>query len=307
VIIDARGEVGRTFAVPKTWDIYLLADSLGGQAGFDENGRLYYRGAPPFRLPQRAGTRAETTYVVIDSAPIVRADFEARRVDTVARVRIPEQKHRLIRIGDGASLYPIVNPLPESDDWAFFPDGSIAIVRGHDYHIDWVLPDGAKRSTSKMPFDWLRVTDVEKHRIVDSVQRLIDSAFAARVARSVQAAGGRETPASVRSRLPQPEVLAPTELPDYYPPLYGVGLMRVDPMGRLWILPRTSARATGGLLYDVVDRSGEIVERAQLPPGRKLIGFGSDGSVYLAKPHGNGAILEEARIDRGVEQWSPLK
>ena len=33
-------------------------------------------------------------------------------------------------------------------------DGSVAILRGRDYHIDWINADGSRVSSPKMPFDW---------------------------------------------------------------------------------------------------------------------------------------------------------
>ena len=42
-----------------------------------------------------------------------------------------------------------------------------AVVRGHDYHIDWIAPNGATHSTPKLPFDWKRLTDEEKQQAKD--------------------------------------------------------------------------------------------------------------------------------------------
>jgi hypothetical protein len=97
----------------------------------------------------------------------------------------------------------------------------------------------------------------------------------------------------------RPEVLRPDELPDYFPPVRAGAPMRVDPAGNLWILPTTSSQAKGGLLYDVVNRKGEVTERVQLPEGRALAGFGAGGTVYFAVPgQRNSARLERALINR---------
>ncbi len=89
-----------------------------------------------------------------------------------------------------------------------------------------------------------------------------------------------------------------TDLPDYYPPVRQ-GQVRADPDGHVWILPSTSAAAKGGLLYDVVNRKGEITERVQLPPGRTLVGFGQNGTIYMhnVKSPKSGAI-ERAEVVR---------
>ena len=40
--------------------------------------------------------------------------------------------------------------------------------------------------------------------------------------------------------------------------------MKLDFDGNLWIPPTTTRDARGGLLYDVVNRKGEVIERVQL-------------------------------------------
>jgi hypothetical protein len=184
----------------------------------------------------------------------------------------------------------VLNPLQVNDDWTVLSDGTIAIVRSQDYHIDWIDPDGSKRTTGKMPFDWRRLTDEEKNYFADSTlkfyQHLIDSLLQA-------------MPAAQRSQITQqggiPEfATAPmNEIPDYLCP---IGAVRPDLDGNLWILPTTSLYAKNGRLYDVVNRKGEIIERVQFPQGRALEGFGPGGVVYLSLKVGNDTYLERARL-----------
>ena len=74
--------------------------------------------------------------------------------------------------------------------------------------------------------------------------------------------------------------------------------MKADPEGNVWILPSTSAQSggSGGLVYDVVNRSGELFQRVRLPAGRALEGFGADGAVFMTVVSPNGRRLERARI-----------
>ncbi|MEP6832856.1 MAG: hypothetical protein ABJB74_05650 [Gemmatimonas sp.] len=70
-------------------------------------------------------------------------------------------------------------------------------------------------------------------------------------------------------------------------------------MSRLWILPATSNAARGGLLYDVVNAKGVLMERVQLPPDRIIVGFGRNGAVFLS--HGLGetrSVLERVSVVR---------
>ena len=99
--------------------------------------------------------------------------------------------------------------------------------------------------------------------------------------------------------LPQvAEVVQPSDLPDYYPSILQSGEMRADFDGNVWILPSTSTQAGRGLLYDVINKRGELVERVRLPQGRALEGFGANGAVYLSSHGPEGARLERTRITR---------
>ena len=92
----------------------------------------------------------------------------------------------------------------------------------------------------------------------------------------------------------------PDSMPDFYPPIR-VGQTRSDAEGNVWILPSTSNLSTKeapGLVYDVVNRKGAIVERVRLPTGRTLAGFGPNGAVYLIFL-GRAADGQRPRIEKG--------
>src|SRR4029079_7928786 len=106
-----------------------------------------------------------------DSAFIVRVDLATRKLDTVGVIRTPKIKFET-KTDDrgGMSISSLINPLPVVDDWTMTSDGSIAFVRGKDYHVDFVNPDGTKVSAAKIPFDWQRLTDEDKIAFIDSVE-----------------------------------------------------------------------------------------------------------------------------------------
>ena len=87
------------------------------------------------------------------------------------------------------------------------------------------------------------------------------------------------------------------DLPDFYPPIRA-GTVKADQDGNVWILPTTSTLATGGLVYDVVNRAGEVFERVQLPEGRDIAGFGRGGVVYLRHSPGAGLVFLERAMRR---------
>jgi len=295
-IVDRDGNFGRTFSPPKASDmIYFQYSSAAnyGLPGFDAKGRLYYRAGLPRSPAVFDPNTTDSVFIGPDSAPLVRADLESRRVDTIAYLKVPIDMSKRVTSEGGFSVYGMMNPMPSMDDWAYLSDGTVAIVRAQDYHIDWIAADGSRHSTPKMPFDWRRVTPEEKMRMVDSLQHYRDSLSAASLERARAANPGLRIASP-----PAALVVPPKYLPDYYPPLPVGSQVRVDLDGNLWIMPSTSIQAKDGLLYDVVNRNGEIVERVQLPGGRNLHGFAPGGIIYLSIPGNMNAKFGWARLEK---------
>ena len=185
LVIDPAGKVTRVMAAPRAQDVQFLLGGPLGNPGFDAKGRLVYR---LFSLP--AGPRrpepgqAPTPPVFPDSSPIVRYDLLTRKLDTAAFVRVAAPKMTVSPSDNGGyNITPIINPLPQVDDWAVLPDGAIAIVR-KDYHVDFVNADGTTSSAPKVPFDWQRLSDSAKIAIIDSSKAAMERA------RASMAAGG---------------------------------------------------------------------------------------------------------------------
>jgi len=279
--------------------------------------RVIYRGwlMPAMRLPE-AGKKYEVPEMP-DSAPVLRGDFDRRVADTIAWIRIPKMRVSVAYLpGGSVSLSAKITPLATIDDWTPLPDGGVAILRGQDYHVDWIRADGSRSSSPKMPFDWKRLSDEEKSVIIDSTKKQLARALAGTstgngspgvggvpVGHSmtlVPAGSTDGNPAPHGNTAPQPlrapEVVEASELPDYMPPVVRSGAMKADRAGNVWILPSTSRQSSNALLYDVVDASGRLFQRVRLPAGRALEGFGADGAVYLTSHDPSGARLERARL-----------
>ena len=184
LVIDPLGKVARVMSAPKPADLRFLAS---GASGVDAQGNLVYRGGgQAIQVNRTAGGApgaaggAPNIMQPPDSAPIVRANFDTRAVDTLTRVKLLTPPRIAMSTGaDGKMLIKsTVNPLVTVDDWAVLSDGSVAFVRGHDYHIDWLRPDGSRASTPKLPFDWKRLTDDDKQKLIDSARTAIDKAAA---------------------------------------------------------------------------------------------------------------------------------
>ena len=186
----------------------------GGQGGGQPFGGPGGRGFNPASQP--------------DSVPIVRVDFDTRRADTVAFVKVPKNETQMTRGEDGSMKLSIkINPLPQADDWALLNDGTVAIVRVLDFHVDYYRPDGSHVASDKLPFDWKRISDDDKAKLVDSLQTLAKAA-------TERAAGNGGS--GFRMSF---EPVAADRLPDYYPPIKA-GTTIADFDGNLWVLPATS-------------------------------------------------------------------
>jgi hypothetical protein len=322
LVIDPGGKVGRSMAAPRANDVGLLIGGQTGTPGVDATGRLVYRAQPAFRMaPPAPGSNGVPTMPAFpDSAPLVRYDLAARKLDTVTFLKTAKTNIQMSQDDKGRmNVLVTLNPMPNADDWALLSDGSIAVVRSQDYHVDWTKPNGEKLSTGKMTFDWKRLSDEDKVAFLDSartaMEKLRQNAMNGNPnpAQGGQAAaqsqgqqrferggdaggppramtmGGGQNAVNV-----QPiNMVPPSDLPDYAPP-FAPGAARGDMEGNLWI--RTSKVVSGGSEYDVINTKGEIVDRVLMPAGRVIAGFGRDGVVYMGVREEKGVRLEMAKV-----------
>jgi hypothetical protein len=298
LVLDATGKQVRSMAPPRAQDLLFLGiPAAFGRPGFDSKGRLIYRTQiPPNMQPKptpSGAQKVEMMPVNPDSSPILRGDFDTRRIDTVAWMKTPSQGRMAMEMKDNPAggppsitLHMQVNPFPMADEWSLLSDGSIAIVRAHDYHIDWIDPDGTRRSSAKMPIDWRRYTDDERRQRVDSVKVVMDQQLKRQM--SAMPPGAPQIKFDV-------SIVPDSEFPAFWPPIQQ-GSVLADLDGRLWILPTTSTHVANGLTYDVVNRKGDVVERVQLPKDRVLVGFGPHRVVYLTRAEGGSTYLERALL-----------
>lgn len=329
-VIDPAGKIARVASVPRSQDATFIGNNILGTPGLDAKGRLVYRGgltlvrqtgggragggAPgmPFQLPETP-----------DSSAIVRVDLATRKLDTAAFFKIPKTTLKTEQTERGFTMTSEINPMPLVDDWAVLADGAIAIVRGQDYHVDFVDADGARTSSTKIPFDWQRLDDDAKVAVIDSARKAMEAARAAAANAppgTVPAAigggdggaprmmisfgtggGGADGGGGMAQRImangapgasmASLSFINPSELPDYRP-AFSSGAVKGDADGNIWV--RTSAVRAGaaGPIYDVIDRRGELIDRVQLPAARQIVGFGKGGVVYMTVRDASGAWLE---------------
>lgn len=323
LLIDANGKIARVMSAPRAQDIGFLIGGPFGAPGFDPSGKLVYRAPPNFQAlaARPAANGLPPVPVPPESAAVVRFDLASRKLDTAAFFKTPKIVMNMTRTPDGGvRMISSINPLPQGDDWVLLPDGTIAIVRTRDYHVDWLTGDGKLASSPKIPFSWERLTDSAKVAFIDSSRVAIEKLRASgqfgfgggagggggvQIAFSNPGGGpggpgggaaGRATVTTgpgTAGQLPPLQMIPATDLPDYKP-AFLPGSTRVDTDGNLWI--RTTQNVDARPVYYVISRKGELVDRVQVPANRVLVGFGPGGIVYLAVRDGAVARLERARI-----------
>jgi hypothetical protein len=314
LVLDHNGQVARALAVP-TYEMEApFPVPFPMPSAIDNKGRLLAHGGTRVR-----GDPVTHMAILSDTSLILRADLETRQVDVVGAVHTGSgEKNRSDPPENGNRVVTsIIQPVPTEDSWSVLSDGTIAFVRGRDYHVDWILPDGTKSSTEKLPFDWKRLTDTDKQKLIDSARVVYDSLMAIRNKRNALPTSGRGDGGGDNSQgrgrsgggvaapgqqgsIQRIDFVPLSEIPDYYPPIRRTSSMP-DLDGNLWILPTTSAQSQHGeLVYDVVNPKRGLFERVRMPVGRSIAGFGKGGIVYLqAGDRTSGFYLERAKLDVG--------
>jgi len=327
LVIDGNGKIVRTMAAPLPNEVMALIGGPNGTPGFDMQGRLVYRAQRRFAMNSFRGAAPGQFQLPAspESSFVVRVDLKTRKVDTAATFRIPKIQANMTRDENTGNVQvtTTVNPMPWTDDWAMLSDGTVAIIRGQDYRVDLVSPDGQKTAGSKMAFDWQRLTDEDKTAMIDSTRIAIEKQRATMMAQMAGTSGAdskttSDTGKTGTRQRPQADgtmtismggrggaggapsgvslplnFVSLNEMPDYRP-AFRQGASRGDADGNLWI--RTSKMVNGGTVYDVVNNKGELKDRVLIPPGRVIAGWGPGGVVYMGVVDGTITRLERARV-----------
>ena len=191
LVIDPQGRVVRVRSIWRVQDMRFFGGFSEQAPAGDAKGRVIYRNnAQP--APPKVRPPAGVPYIPTepDSAFIVAMHLETRKLDTLAVIHTPKIDQRIRQMGTGGFMIDrVVNPLPLTDEWAVLPDGTLAIVRGREYRIDYLHPDGTKTSSPRIPFDWQRLTDEDKQRLIDSTktaqQKMMQSQYVSSMIRWV--------------------------------------------------------------------------------------------------------------------------
>jgi len=337
LVIDQNGKIIRTMAAPRPNDVNFLTGGIAGNPGFDSKGRLIYR-VMDFGFG-RGGPRPEPGKPFVpptppDSSALVRFDLATRKLDTAGFFKIAKTNVQMSQDANGGMRVSVsVNPLPVVDEWAVMSDGTVAFLRGQDYHVDFIDAAGAKTSAEKIPYEWQRMTDDDKQRFLDSAKVAIEKQRATMMAGGAApgrggmdaaanilggAGGGGQMVVTMRGgdggpprvemggggpgraggppgEMPPVNMVPISDLPDYKP-VFGNGAVKPDMDGHLWVRTIPTKPTTGGAIYDVIDRGGKLVDRVQVPAGTTIAGFGAGGIVYLGSRDTSGLHIQRIAL-----------
>ncbi len=117
----------------------------------------------------------DVAFLTGDTAVVVSYSMVTHRVDTLAR--LATGRGFMVR-GSSTGFKtdppsPAVVEFTVGDAWALMTDGSIAIVRGRDYRIEWINGDGTRASSPRIAHDWVHFSDADKASKSDSINRVI--------------------------------------------------------------------------------------------------------------------------------------
>ena len=214
--------------------------------GADNSGRVIFtRG-----LGSTAGATAARPR--LDSTLLLRAARANGRVDTVGTMRARKAELRVQGPADNPTSVEIVtHPLSSPEQAALFADGWIAIARQDPYRVDWRAADGRRVLGKPLPFERVRLDAGEQE------------AFMERQA--------------TRTGNPKRDPRSYANWPEVFPP-YLMEALLPAPDGRLWIRRPPSAEHIAPP-YDVIDRTGQLVERVSAGENVHVVGFGR-ASIY---------------------------
>jgi hypothetical protein len=286
-VIDPSGRVVRRLAIEPSLLRGVQAPTSLFAAMMDPRGRLVLAthrtnfDKPVFGVQPQA-----------ESLMVARMTLDRPGFDSVTAIMGSGQK--IILTGDSTMrprpsimTMPVVN---KGDALAFTSGGDIAVIRSADFHVDWIAPDGSRRSSPPIPWSWQEYTQPER----DSLRALREGMMSSVNTRVVSSAG---TVSANPPMMPMTRVI--DTLPDRVP-AFAPGSARGDLEGRIWVAlgPRMiGPTPPGPSIYAVIDGSGQIVDRVELPPGRTIVGFGASGTVfaYAGTNPRDGLALERYR------------
>lgn len=232
----------------------------------DSRGLIYMEGARGMEGPA-------------DSTEVARFDRATGESTTMGWTWRPEPI--ITRSGENVRMMSI--QMAARDDWAAGPDGQFAIVRANGYAVEWYHPDGRTVVGPANPVNAPGITDEERlafleQRAADGLMMVVSASSSGAMDMAMRRGGG-----GMMGGDNEPN-LRDFEWAEEFAP-FRPDRSRVSPDGHLWVERWLPAQENPR--FDVFDEQGLKVGSVELPPARRLIGFGrtSQGNpaVYLVR------------------------
>jgi hypothetical protein len=210
-----------------------------------------------------------------DSTYLVRVNFETAQRDTFGILRRQAGSQAVPANeaipGEPRAIFTYFSPFDEGDAMALAANGELAVIRGNDFHVDWLRADGTWRRSAPTQWPWRRMSTSEKDAFARENNAFLTASNAAAIA-SRPAGPPRPT-----------DYLRVSRIADYKPAFVPMSAM-ADHGGLIWVqlgartgfLPNSTDPAT----YAGIDTSGQVVRIFRLPSGRTLVGFDRYGRIY---------------------------
>ena len=300
LIIAPDGRIARIAATPQEGGPCLFMDM--DNTGFITCDRpiAATQSAQERQRAAAVGRGHDTTVLTRqDSSLVVAIEFTTWRVDTIGRFvkRLGGTLVTYSARGTASSQYVV--PVMAVDLWTMFRDGSLAVVRGVDYHVDIVPTAGPAVRGPRVAYPWRPLTDADYAAVLDSLHRRDSLALVAQVARldSIARATGRALPPGLVAGGGPSRVYADrADWPSYWPAFLPTAFFSADEDGRLWLQEATPPGADSVNVYAVFSRRGELLDRVTTPRGTEIRGFGPGSAVYLFSMDAGRATLMKARF-----------
>lgn len=263
LILDRAGAPVKTRMIVETQSldpsVMLRATTI---RAIDAQGRWYSQ-VMPFSLDTAGGAMRFG-----GAGFLVRWTAESPKADTLAKVTTPTQSTKFSgNPSAGIKLVVPINPPEIIDAWDVLPNGTVAVARGADYHVDYFSPAGKMTAGPKVPHTAVPITASDQARIRKDTR----TAFEQNLKRGLAMAGGAAPKMTF-------DIEDPKVWPKNFPPFSNV---RAAPDGRLWIAPPSRAQGLPSF-WDVLGPDGGLVMRVKFPPRVSLVGFGKN-ALYAVR------------------------
>lgn len=204
-------------------------------------------------------------------------------VDTVTQLLPPQaprdddlnQQTAALRVSVGTA------PLQAVDTWAAFRDGTVAIVRAGNYHVDYILPDGTRFQNGPIAFPKVAVTDGDRKTIMANEKKAREDARARTKSNSFMTSYA---------------FIEPEVWPSTHPPFRADIRPIMDAEDRMWLTVRCE-KDEKSVCYDVIDKSGNRAERYRLPPKTRVIAVSKDAVFTVNEQKDDKPVLQRHSLN----------